>query len=118
MLKIVFKNMESSQLAKDIVQEKISPILKKFPSLEGHSVSLTLEMENSPRQAGPDLFTVSLMVRGKTYKMLKMKKSSSNFYHATAELADGFNELLSQESNRLIKGLRKDRKSSEENFYE
>ncbi len=118
MLKIVFKNMETSQLAKDIVHEKISPILNKFPSLEGHRIILTLEMENSPRQAGPDLFTVSSMVRGKTYKMLKIKKSSSNFYHATAELADGLNELLSQESSRLIKDLRKDKKSSEENFYE
>ncbi len=107
MLKIVFKNMESSQLAKEIVQDKISPIIEKFSSLEGHRITLTLEMENSPNQAGPDLFTVSSVVSGKTYKDLKIKKSSGNFYLAMAELAEGLNELLSRESDRLTKNHRK-----------
>ncbi len=118
MIKIVFKNMEISQLAKDVVQKRIIPIIDKFPSLEGHRITLTLEMENSPKQAGPDLFTVSSMVSGKTYKGLKIKKSSSNFYHATAELADGLNELLSRESDRIIKLHRKDKNRSRESFYE
>lgn len=118
MLQIVFKNMETSQLAKDVVQERISPIIEKFPSLEGHRITLTLEMENSPLQAGPDLFTVSSVVFGKTYKGLKIKKSSGNFFHATAELANSLNELLSQESDRLIKIHRKNKKSAGDNFHE
>jgi ribosome-associated translation inhibitor RaiA len=116
MLKIVFKNMESSQLVKDIVHERISPIIEKFPSLEGHNITLTLEMENSPKQAGPDLFTVSSVVRGKTYKGLKIKRSSGNFYHATAELADGLNQLLGRESDRLIKSSKRKKIPSEEIF--
>jgi ribosome-associated translation inhibitor RaiA len=107
MLKIVFKNLEPSQLAKGIVKERIEPIIEKFPSLAEHKVTLTLEMENSPNQAGPDLFTVSSMVNGKKFKNLKIKKSSVNFYLATAELVDGLNELLSRESDRLFKMNRK-----------
>lgn len=107
MLKIVFKNLEPSQLAREIVQERIAPVIEKFPSLVGHSVTLTLEMKNSPNQSGPDFFTVTTMVTGKTFKKLKISKSSQNFYHATAELVDGFNELLSCESDRLIKKSRK-----------
>lgn len=118
MLKIVFKNMESSKLAKDIVQEKINPIIEKFPSLNGHKVTLTLEMENSPKHAGPDLFTVSLMVTGKIYKGLKTKRASSNFYVATADLADGLNQLLSRESDRLLKSNKKQKISSGSIFYE
>jgi ribosome-associated translation inhibitor RaiA len=110
--------MESSQLAKETVQEKINPIIEKFPSLEGHKITLTLEMENSPKQAGPDLFTVSSMVNGKTYKGLKIKRSSGNFYVATAELADGLNELLSHESDRLFKSQRKQKNPKGERFYE
>lgn len=103
MLKIVFKNMESSQFAKDIVEERIDPIVKKFPALSGHKITITLEMENSPSQAGPDLFSVTSIVSGKTFKNLKVKKSSDNFYHALAEHVDCFSELLSQESDRLLK---------------
>lgn len=106
MIKIVFKNLESSELAKNIVKERFEPVIEKFPSLKSHKITLTLEMENSPNQAGPDLFTVSTMVSGKTFKNLKMKKSSENFYLAAAELVDGFNELMSRESDRLIKKKR------------
>ena len=118
MLKIVFKNMESSQLAKDVIQERISPVIDKFPSLQGHRITLTIEMENSPKQAGPDLFTVSSMVSGKTFKALKIKRCSGNFYHATAELADGLNELLGRENDRLIKSLKKQKIVTGENIYE
>lgn len=99
MLKIVFKNMESSELARSIVQERICPIIDKFPSLEGHRITLTLKMKNSSKKDGSDLFTVSTVVSGKIYKRLMIKRSSENFYLATAELAAGLNELLSRESN-------------------
>ncbi len=118
MLKIVFKNMESSELAKGVIQERISPIINKFPSLQGHRITLTVEMENSPKQAGPDLFTVSSIVSGKTFKVLKIKRSSGNFYHATAELADGLNELLAHENDRLIKSIKRKKISTGENIYE
>jgi hypothetical protein len=39
MLKIVFKNMESSQLAKGVIQERINPIMDKFSSLQGHRIT-------------------------------------------------------------------------------
>lgn len=110
--------MESSQLAKGVIQERISPIIDKFPSLQGHRITLTIEMENSPKQAGPDLFTVSSMVSGKTFKGLKIKRSSGNFYHATAELADGLNELLGRESDRLIKSHKRQKIVTGENIYE
>ncbi len=118
MLNIVFKNMESSQLAKGFVQERISPVIDKFPSLQGHRVTLTIEMENSPQQAGPDLFTLSTMVSGKTFKALKIKRSSGNFYHATADLAEGLKELLSRESDRLIKSHKGQKISFGEDVYE
>lgn len=111
MLKIVFKNLEPSQLARDIVQERITPVIKKFPALANHKVTLTLEMENSPNQAGPDLFTITSTGSGKTFKNLRMRKSSINFYLATAELVDGFNKLLSHENERLKKITKTNRRT-------
>ncbi len=118
MFRIVFKNMESSQLAKDFLQQKITLIIDKFPLLQGHRITITVEMENSPQQAGPDLFTLSSFVSGKNFRGLKIKKSSENFYHAAAELFDGLNELLGQESHRLTKYKKKQKFFFGGNIYE
>lgn len=112
MLKIVFKNLNPSQITREIVQEKIEPVLKRYPLLLDHEVTLTLEMENSPFKAGRDFYTVSTMVKGKTFKNLRIKKSSDNFYIATADLVDRLNELLSCESYRLNKNKQKTKISS------
>jgi len=118
MLKIVFKNLESSQLAKNAVEERIRPIIDKFPSLEGHSVTLTIEMENSPKQAGPDFFSVSSLVMGRIYKELKIKRTSLSSYIANAAQTDALNKLLSRESDRLKKNHRKNKVLIGENLYE
>lgn len=100
-MKIVFKNLESSELARQIVQDRIGPIISKFRSLIGHNVTVTLEMENSPLQPGPDLFTVSILINGSTHKFLKMEKADGNLYHAVAMVADGIFELLSKANDRI-----------------
>lgn len=97
MLKIVFKNIEPSQMARDILVERIAPILKRDPSLKECSVTIMLETENSLSQDVPDLFTLSLSAADKVnQKDLIIKKSSENFYHATASLAESLNKLLDQ----------------------
>jgi hypothetical protein len=103
MLKIVFKNMESSQIVKSVLQQKINLVIDKFPLLREHRITITVEMVNSPQQPGPDLFTLSSFVSGKTFRKLKIKRSSGNFYNAAAELLDRLNELLGHESHRLTK---------------
>ena len=100
MLKIVFKNLEPSQLARDIVKEKIEPVIGKFPSLADHKVTLTLEMENSPAQAGPDLFSVKLhVVRGR-YDGVTVEKSDASLYVALAEVVDHMLEVLNRFGDR------------------
>ncbi len=117
-VKIVFKNMEPSQLVKNFAEDKIGPILNKFPFLKSHRTTLTIEMENSPHQSGRDLFTISSMITGQVFKGLRIKRSSENLYQATADLADGLNELLGQESDRLTKSLKKQKNFIGEYFYE
>jgi len=101
MMKVVFKNLESSELAKEIVKDRIEPVLAKFPRLLDHQVNVTLEMENSPSQAGPDLFNVIIQIKGKTYKFLKIEKSDINLYRAVAMASDGLFELLSKSNDRI-----------------
>jgi ribosome-associated translation inhibitor RaiA len=106
-MKIVFKNMKSSLNAQEIIKEKLEAVFEKFPTLSEHKVTLTVEMENSPRQAGPDQFTISTMVTGKVFKNLRIKKSSKNFYLTVTEVVNGFNKLLNRETERLFKNKHK-----------
>jgi len=100
MVQVVFKNMEASTLAKNVIQERVSHILKKFPTLVGHKITLTLEMYNSPKQSGPDLYAANVLVTGKTFKSIRLKKTSENFYQAIAVLMDRFIYTVSRNNDR------------------
>ena len=101
-MKIIFKNMESSENVKAVIVERMSHILEKYPSARDHRITFTLEMENSPFQAGPDRFNASALISGKVFK-LRIKRSSQNLYQSIADLAEGFNQLMSREADRVLK---------------
>ncbi len=101
MIKVVFKNLEKSELAKNIVTERLNPIFEKFSKIKDHQITVTLEMENSPSQAGPDFFKVSTMITGPLYKNIKFEKSSENLYLATAATSDGIHVLLKKITTRI-----------------
>jgi ribosome-associated translation inhibitor RaiA len=103
MIKIVFKNLEKSELARRIVDERITPVLEKFSVFDGHNVTVTLEMENSPTQAGPDYFKVSTLISGPVFKNIRFEKSSENLYLATAEASDGIQALLGKKTLKVRK---------------
>jgi ribosome-associated translation inhibitor RaiA len=100
-MKVVFKNMEPSGLARQIVEDKLGPVLDKFPTVKNHSLTVTLEMENSPAQAGPDMFTTWIVIKGPAISHFKLKRSDMNLYRALASLGDGLMERLSVEHEIL-----------------
>jgi hypothetical protein len=70
-VKILFKNIESSQHAKEILLKRVSFVIETFLPLK--DLRLTLNFE--------------------------MKRSSYNFHMAKAKFFDGFNKLFSSESD-------------------
>jgi len=96
MLKIVFKNLEKSEIAKEITQERLQAVVDKFPDLDHHRLVATLSMDNSPQQPGPDLFKVKLQIRGKRFKSIILEKSAQSLYLALAEVVDHALECLNR----------------------
>jgi len=88
MIQIIFKNLEKSEMAREAVTERIEGMINKFPFLNESQISVTLEMENSPFKAGPDLFKVKVQVKGGRYRGIRIMKSSHNLYVALAEVVD------------------------------
>ena len=100
MINVTFKNLDSSELAREATMERIEAIVDKFEHLRESRIQVTLEMENSPTQAGPDLFKVKVHVNGGRYEGVRIVKSAASLYVALAEVVDHMLETLNRFSDR------------------
>jgi ribosome-associated translation inhibitor RaiA len=100
MIEIKFKNLEKSEMAKDAVEERMINLIEKFPDLKESKIQITLEMENSPAQVGPDFFNVKLHIFRGRYDELTVKKSDSNLYVALAKVVEHMLEALNRFGDR------------------
>lgn len=94
MVKVIFKNLEKSEMVSEIVQQKITHVLAKFPELTEAQATVSVEMENSPTHVGKDDFRIKLVVTNRRFKPLVIQKEGANLYQAAAVLADRLFEVL------------------------
>ncbi len=107
MIQIKFKNLEKSEMAREAAQERIDTLFEKFPELNKSKIQVTLEMENSPLQAGPDLFRVRLHVARGKFDGITVEKADSNLYVALAKVVDHMLEVLNRFGDRTRVKARK-----------
>ena len=100
MIRIKFKNLDKSEMAREAVYERVETLSEKFPDLSDSKIQITLEMENSPLQAGPDLFKVKLHVARGRYDGITVEKSDASLYVALAEVVDHMLEVLNRFGDR------------------
>jgi len=100
MIKIIFKNLDPSDLAREAAIERMEAIVEKFPDLQNSAILITLEMLNSPIHAGPDLFSVKVHVRSGRYRGVRLEKSAPNLYIALAHVVDHLLEMLNRFGDR------------------
>lgn len=100
MIQVKFKNLEKSELAKGLVIERIQSIAEKFKDLSASKITVTLEMENSPLQPGPDVFNVNLQILNGRYRGVRVSKSDINLYKALADLSEHMLEKLNRTGDK------------------
>lgn len=96
MMKIKFKNLEKSEMARDATKVRMATLIEKFPDLANANILITLTMDNSPSQAGPDLFKVKVHISSGKYKSVIVEKESSNLYAALASVIEHMLEKLNR----------------------
>jgi ribosome-associated translation inhibitor RaiA len=96
MINVKFKNLEKSDLIQQIVEDRILSLINKFPDLYPRDIKLTLEMENSPIQAGTDLFKVKIYITRGRFKGITVTKEEINLYQALAEVMEHMLERLNR----------------------
>lgn len=115
MIHLKFKNLEKSEIAREAVHVRIEALVEKFPDLSESKIQITLEMENSPAQAGPDLFRVKLHVCRGRYDRITVEKADASLYVALAEVVDHMLEKLNRFGDRMrVKERTKARKIARE----
>jgi len=114
MIKVVFKNLEKSDLAKEAVEERLREVLERFPSLSESHIVVTLSMQNSPRQGGPDLFAVKTRIEKGIYDGVILEKSAPSLYVALADICEHLLERLNRFSDKKrVKSRTLERKLSQ-----
>ena len=112
MIRIVFKNMVKSELVRAAIQERLASVTDRFPDLGPDQITLTVDMRNSPSQAGPDVFTVKFYCRSGRYRGVTLEKSAPNLYAALAELVDHLQERLNRFGDKSrVKRIKEERKA-------
>lgn len=101
MIQVKFKNLEKSEMAREAAQERIEALIAKFPDLSRSKIQITLEMENSPTQAGPDLFKVKCHISGARYDGVTVEKDGSNLYLALADVIEHMLENLNRFGDKV-----------------
>lgn len=112
MIQVKFKNLKKSEFIKDNIVQKIESVVNKFSIFKDKNTTVTVEMENSPFQAGPDLYNVKLQINRGKHRGINLKKSSSNLYLALATVSDHLFEILNRalDKERTVK-IKKSRKA-------
>jgi ribosome-associated translation inhibitor RaiA len=100
MLNIVFRGLKSSDLATELVLAKVTEIVAKFPKLRGCKVNVTLSMENSPRQAGPDVFGFKFRIARHKFRDIIIEKKNINLYLAAQEVCEALLERLNRDGDK------------------
>lgn len=114
MIRIIFKNLEESELAKEAVIDQMQNTIERFPDLSGHKLTFTLSMDNSQFKPGPDLFKVKLIISGKKYGGIILEKSAKNLYSALSDLSEHTLERLNRFGDKKrIKNRNQERKISQ-----
>lgn len=115
MIQVKFKNLEKSELAREAAQDRIETLVEKFPDLGQSRIQVFLEMQNSPAQAGPDVFKVKVHVTRARYNGITVEKASPNLYVALADVVDHMLETLNRFGDRArVKERRNARQIAQE----
>lgn len=100
MIRITFCNLERSELAKEVISDRLTDAKERFPRLLHHRFDVKLSMENSPDQSGPDLFGVKLSISGPIFGGLVLEKRAANLYLAASLLQEALLEALNRASDK------------------
>jgi ribosome-associated translation inhibitor RaiA len=92
-VKVVFKNLEKSDLVRKITAEKVERTINKFSELAERMTTVIVSRENSHDHKGVHQFSAKLLIQGQG-KAVVLEKRAETLYQAVAMVTDRALEIL------------------------
>ncbi len=100
MIRVIFQNLKPSEFVREIAVERVEQTLAKFPKLLQENTTIKVSMENSPVQAGPDVFKIKLFIPHGYRRPIVLEKAGKNLYEALATLNEKLSSVLEKTFSR------------------
>jgi len=110
MVKVIFKNLEKSDLIREIAAERVQKALEKYAIVDPLSSTVILSREHSREHSGLDEYSVKLMVGARGHKPVIVEKRATTLTNALATVLDRAMDLLHQSFARERLGVRNERR--------
>ena len=99
-MEIQFVRLKKSSAVIEAIEDRMTPIFEKANIDYQRKVKITVAMENSPVQAGPDLFRVRMRIKTGIFRNLIVEKADMNFYKALSSLAESVSTTLQRNKGK------------------
>lgn len=94
MIKVIFKNLERSDLIRSVAEERIEKTISKFPEFKELSSTVIVGREHSQEHSGVDAFSAKLLIEGYGARPVVLEKKAESLYQAIALVTDRALEIL------------------------
>ncbi len=94
MIRVVFKNLEKSDIVRAITSDRIERTISKFSELARMAATVIVSKEHSCEHSGPDLFSAKLLLVGNGHKPVVLEKRAESLYQAIALVTDRATEIF------------------------
>jgi ribosome-associated translation inhibitor RaiA len=96
MVKIVFKNLEKSDIIRKVAIARVQKALERFSDIDSLASTVVLSREHSREHAGLDEYSVKLILGAQGHRPVIVEKRAANFYQALAMVLDRAMDILHQ----------------------
>ena len=110
MVKVVFKNLEKSEIVRSVTTERIEKTINKFSELGKMAATVIVSREHSHEHSGADLFSAKLLLSGNGHKPVVLEKRAGTLYQAIAMVTDRALEILQRVLSRDRQNIRHKRR--------
>ncbi len=101
MLDIILKNVEDAEQARQLVHERFEPLVRRFPDLKAHRITVVLEENRSSRSRhGSRLLSVKATVDGGKYRAMTLARMADSLHAATAEVVARLRTMLNHAASK------------------
>jgi ribosome-associated translation inhibitor RaiA len=98
---VVFKNLQPSDFIAETIHQRALELNDKFPDLSPSRLVVTVAMDNSQFQPGPDHFSVKVRIVGGKFKEIALEKAAVSPYAAAAMVFEGMLERLNRHTDKV-----------------